>query len=152
MLLNGSETYLEVVERILQNMIIVEFYPSTSEDLLRKAIDWARTRCTVSEEEVAAILMARKSVLLHQGEEWTKKGVNFDVTMGSYDGAEACESFLYSEGTNWAKKGDVNFDIGMGAYHGAQACEIVGLFLLAQLKVLPNFEAILYRDDRQDHK
>ena len=35
----------------------------------------------------------------------------------------------------------------MGAYHGAQACEIVGLFLLAQLKVLPNFEAILYRDD-----
>ena len=41
----------------------------------------------------------------------------------------------------------MNFDIGMGAYHGAQACEIVGLFLLAQLKVLPNFEAILYRDD-----
>ena len=60
---------------------------------------------------------------------------------------QACESFLYSEGTNWVKKGDVNFDIGMGAYHGAQACEIVGLFLLAQLKVLPNFEAILYRDD-----
>ena len=45
------------------------------------------------------------------------------------------------------KKGDRNFDISMGAYHGAQACEIVGLFLLAQLKVLPNFEAILYRDD-----
>ena len=60
---------------------------------------------------------------------------------------QACKSFLYSEGKNWVKKGDVNFDIGMGAYHGAQACEIVGLFLLAQLKVLPNFEAILYRDD-----
>ena len=45
------------------------------------------------------------------------------------------------------KKGETNFDISMGAYHGAQACEIVGLFLLAQLKVLPNFEAILYRDD-----
>ena len=35
----------------------------------------------------------------------------------------------------------------MGAYHGAQACEIVGLFLLAQLKIVPNFHAILYRDD-----
>ena len=60
---------------------------------------------------------------------------------------QASESFLYNEGTPWVKKGEVNFDIGMGAYHGAQACEIVGLFLLAQLKNLPNFQAILYRDD-----
>ena len=60
---------------------------------------------------------------------------------------QACESFLCNEGTNWVKKGSSNFDICMGAYHGAQACEIVGLFLLAQLKVLPNFEAIFYRDD-----
>ena len=35
----------------------------------------------------------------------------------------------------------------MGAFHGAQACEIVGLFLLDLLKRLPNFQAILYRDD-----
>ena len=60
---------------------------------------------------------------------------------------QASESFLYNEGKPWVKKGDINFDISMGAYHGAQLCEIVGLFLLAQLKVLPNFEAILYRDD-----
>ena len=56
---------------------------------------------------------------------------------------QASQSFLYNEGTPRVKKGEVNFDIGMGAYHGAQACEIVGLFLLAQLKNLPNFQAIL---------
>ena len=60
---------------------------------------------------------------------------------------QACQSFLYSEGVPWVKKGDVNFDVGMGAFHGAQACEIVGLFLLNLLKGLPNFQAILYRDD-----
>ena len=43
---------------------------------------------------------------------------------------QACQSFLYSEGVPWVKKGDVNFDVGMGAFHGAQVCEVVGLFLL----------------------
>ena len=47
----------------------------------------------------------------------------------------------------WVKKGEVNFDVGMGAFHGAQVFELVGLFLLNLLKGLPNFEAILYRDD-----
>ena len=60
---------------------------------------------------------------------------------------QASKSFLYSNGEAWVKKGDVNFDIGMGAYHGAQACEIVGLFILSKLVLLPNFKAILYRDD-----
>ena len=60
---------------------------------------------------------------------------------------QACQSFLYSEGMPWVKKGEVNFDVGMGAFHGAQVCELVGLFLLNLLKGLPNFEAILYRDD-----
>ena len=35
----------------------------------------------------------------------------------------------------------------MGAYHGAQACEIVGLYMLNQLSELPDFSALLYRDD-----
>ena len=60
---------------------------------------------------------------------------------------QASKSFLYSRGEPWVKKGDTNFDIGMGAYHGAQACEIVGLFILSKLVILPNFRAILYRDD-----
>ena len=52
---------------------------------------------------------------------------------------QASQSFLFSKGSPWVKKGDINFDIGMGAYHGAQACEIVGLFLLNQISELPNF-------------
>ena len=60
---------------------------------------------------------------------------------------QASKSFLYSRGEAWVKKGDTNFDIAMGAYHGAQACEIVGLFMLSKLVGLPNFQAIMYRDD-----
>ena len=38
------------------------------------------------------MMQARKSVLIHQKEAWTKKdGKFFDVTMGSDDGAEICE-------------------------------------------------------------
>ena len=60
---------------------------------------------------------------------------------------QASQSFLYSDGVPWVKKGEVNFDIGMGAYHGAQACEIVGLYMLSKLVNLPNFEPSLFRDD-----
>ena len=60
---------------------------------------------------------------------------------------QACQSFLYNEGTPWVKRGRENFDIGMGAFHGAQACELVGLFMLDKLQALQNFETIIYRDD-----
>ena len=60
---------------------------------------------------------------------------------------QASQSFLYTRGEAWVKKGDTNFNIGMGGYHGAQACEIVGLFMLSKLVKLPNFKPILYRDD-----
>ena len=60
---------------------------------------------------------------------------------------QASKSFLYCKGEPWVKKGNTNFDVSMGAFHGAQACEIVGLFILSKLVKLPNFQAILYRDD-----
>ena len=84
--------------------------------------------------------------LLDKALEWA---VNFvDVTSQQKKIIyQASQSFLFSEGSPWVKKGDVNFDKGMGAYHGAQACEIVGLFILHLLKELPNFSALLYRDD-----
>ena len=38
------------------------------------------------------IIHAKNSILVHQQQSWQKKGVTtFDVTMGSYDGAETCE-------------------------------------------------------------
>ena len=47
------------------------------------------------------IIHAKKSILIHKQQAWQKKGdTTFDVTMGSYDGAETCElvgSFLLSQ-------------------------------------------------------
>ena len=84
--------------------------------------------------------------LLEKALEWASRYIGVTVQQKRVV-MEASMSFLYNQGNPWVKKGDINFDIGMGAYHGAQACEIVGLFLLSELVKLPNFDAILFRDD-----
>ena len=80
---------------------IVEFYPSISQDLLNKALDFASAYDNITNDERNIIIHAKKSVLIHKQEAWQKKGdTTFDVTMGSYDGAETCElvgSFLLSQ-------------------------------------------------------
>ena len=71
---------------------IVEFYPSISEGLLRKAMDFARRFTVITNQEKEVIWHARKSLLFGANSTWLKKsGDQFDVTMGSYDGAEICE-------------------------------------------------------------
>ncbi len=72
---------------------IVDFYPSISENLLDQALFWASNLATITKDEISIIKHARKSVLFNDGKPWTKKDSNslFDVTMGSYDGAEICE-------------------------------------------------------------
>ena len=71
---------------------IVEFYPSISEKLLRKAISFARGHTTITNQEEEVIWHARKALLFGENRTWLKKdGSQFDVTMGSYDGAEICE-------------------------------------------------------------
>ena len=71
---------------------IVEFYPSISEELLRKAMHFARDHTTITGQEEEVIWHARKSLLFGEGSTWLKRdGRQFDVTMGSYDGAEICE-------------------------------------------------------------
>ena len=70
----------------------VNFYPSITEPLLKKAIEWAKDYVNFTDDEIEIILQARKSVLIHEGSPWIKReGDSFDVTMGSYDGAEICE-------------------------------------------------------------
>ena len=80
---------------------IVEFYPSISQDLLNKALDFASAYDNITNDERNIIIHAKNSILVHQQQSWQKKGVTtFDVTMGSYDGAETCElvgSFLLSQ-------------------------------------------------------
>ena len=71
---------------------IVNFYPSISEDLLNAALDWASNYTSISPKDRKSILQARKPLLVFGGRCWTKRDdPNFDVSMGSYDGAEICD-------------------------------------------------------------
>ena len=80
---------------------IVEFYPSISQDLLNKALDFASAYDNITNDERNIIIHAKNSILIHKQQAWQKKGdTTFDVTMGSYDGTETCElvgSFLLSQ-------------------------------------------------------
>ena len=75
------------------NFGIVEFYPSISPMLLERAISWAQKLVVIREDEIEAISNARKSLLFSEGRTWRKRTNSslFDVTMGSFDGTEACE-------------------------------------------------------------
>ena len=90
---------------------IEEFYPSISQDLLNKALDFASTHDNITMDERNIIIHAKKSTLIHKQQPWQKKGdTTFDVTMGSYDGAETCElvgSFLLSQ------LQDLNINVGL---------------------------------------
>jgi hypothetical protein len=70
---------------------VAEFYPSITEDLLVKAITWARGYVSIDDKQIKVIKHARKSLLLNKT--WIKQQNNslFDVTMGSFDGTEVCE-------------------------------------------------------------
>ena len=78
---------------------VVDFYPSISIDLLKAALDFASKYDNITDTEREIILHAKKSCLYNLGKHWGKKLSSnlFDVTMGSFDGAESCElvgSFL----------------------------------------------------------
>ena len=70
---------------------IVNYYPSISEELLAKALQFASMFVHVSETDKDIITQARKSMLYLNMNPWTKKSGEFDVTMGAWDGAEVCE-------------------------------------------------------------
>ena len=72
---------------------VVKFYPSISKELLQRALEFAKTLITIDNAEIDIIMNARKSLLFHGNEAWIKKEGDglFDVTQGSYDGAEICE-------------------------------------------------------------
>ena len=80
---------------------IVNYYPSITLELLQKALDWAGEFTDITDEEIEIILETKKSLLIRNGELWTKKGEeNFDVAQGSYDSAECSDLvglFMLSE-------------------------------------------------------
>ncbi|XP_068673499.1 uncharacterized protein [Montipora foliosa] len=66
---------------------ILDFYPSITESLLDQSIDWATQFTAITDSDIRIIKHARKSL------PWVKRDFSnaFDVTMGSFDGAEICE-------------------------------------------------------------
>ena len=97
---------------------ICEFYSSITEDLLDKAILWARQYVNISDQQESIIKHARKSLLFNDGKTWKKQNSN------------------------------VTFDVSMGSYDGAEVCELVGLFILNSLsKKFGNDNVGLYRDN-----
>lgn len=71
---------------------VVEFYPSITEDLLRRALDFASSYVNIYPDDRQIIIRAKHSLLFNNETPWQKKNSStlFDVTMGSYDGAETC--------------------------------------------------------------
>lgn len=73
---------------------IVSFYPSITHKLLENAIEFAKSidGIFIPKADEEMIYQCRKTFLFCNGAPWTKIGDdNFDVPMGSFDGAEICE-------------------------------------------------------------
>ena len=71
---------------------IISFYPSISSKLLNKALDWASNFAEITKENRDIIIHAKRSLLYSEGKLWVKKeNPDFDVGMGSFDGAETCD-------------------------------------------------------------
>ena len=68
---------------------VCDFYPSITEKLLCKALDFANSYRPISPHERDIIIHAKSSLLFSENVPLEKKSSNdrFDVTMGSFDGA-----------------------------------------------------------------
>ena len=60
---------------------------------MTNAIQFARLHATIDDKDLRLIMHCKKSLLFFGNETWKKKSTEscFDVTMGSFDGAEICE-------------------------------------------------------------
>ena len=70
---------------------VESFYPSISEALLGSALEWAGTMVEITQEEKEVVNKTKMSLLFVKGSPWVKRSSEWDVTMGSFDGAETCE-------------------------------------------------------------
>ena len=71
---------------------ILEFYPSITETILDNALSFTKQHVEISDKDLQIMKHCRKSLLCHENEAWKKNNSDncFDVTMGSYNGAEVC--------------------------------------------------------------
>ena len=109
---------------------IVDFYPSITETLLDKALTWARHHVEISDDEMDIIFHSRRSLLFSKGKTWMKANSSklFDVTMGSFDGAEVCElvgTFALAQLPNRYRAGNTGLyrDDGLAVFKGLSGSE-----------------------------
>ena len=100
---------------------IENYYPSINLEVLKKALNYAKNFCDISDKEMEIILHARKTFLMSRGETYVKKDSNG------------------------------NFDVTQGGFDSCQVCEIVGIYLLSEIEkqLGPDFIMYfgIYRDD-----
>ena len=72
---------------------VIDFYPSINESLLKEALEFASEFTAITEDEKEIIMHSKDTLLFHNNSTWQKSNQTnqFDITMGSYDGAETCE-------------------------------------------------------------
>ena len=71
---------------------ITNFYPSISENLMKKALVWAANYTYLSELAIEVIMHSRRTVLFDGKHTWCKRdNPKFDIGQGSFDGAESSE-------------------------------------------------------------
>ena len=100
---------------------VCEFYPSINETLLDNAISFASQYTTISSKNIEIIKHTKNTFLFNNNSPWSKKNSTFDVTMGSYDGAETCELvglFLLS------KLKHLKIDCGLYRDDGLAICDL----------------------------
>ena len=128
---------------------IVDFYPSITKDLLRQALSYAQTHVHIQERDINIIMHARRSLLFDKEQAWMKKGESgeFDIAMGSYDGAEVCElvgTFILSKLAPLLNQTNVGLyrDDGLGVVRKAPGPvldrlrkDIIAVFLSLGLKI-----------------
>ena len=87
------KTIDDKTSRTFTQFDIKDFYPSITENTLECALTYAKEHLSISDNDLRIIRHCRKSLLFHEDTPWIKKGNGslFDVTMGSYDGAEVCD-------------------------------------------------------------
>ena len=106
---------------------VVSFYPSISKELLHNAIVFAKRHTSITPLEAEIILHAKDTLLFHNNKTWQKANTDdlFDVTMGSYDGAETCEligTYILDQIKNIIPKEDIGLyrDDGLAIIHKTQ--------------------------------
>ena len=99
-----------------------DFYLKITEDILRKALNYAKRYVAISDDETELILDTKQSILFTNKQVWVKKGRKaFDVTMGSWDGAEVADLvglYLLSQ------LQDLNLNIGLYRDDGLAVCSL----------------------------